>query len=353
MTEITILTLQDSKLWHEKLHQLPKAQQDIYYTPEYYSLYQNYGDGKAMCFVFEEGGQLLLYPFLINSVNALGYQLDAEYFDIQGAYGYNGVVSSSDAPDFIDNFYIAFDNWCLDNHVVAEFARFNPLLENVKLASPLMRTINSRMTVRLNLQLEIGDIWMNQLSTKNRNVIRKAEKEGVTVVESDDYETFRQLYNGTMENVSAEEYYFFPESYFEEYKKTFKNLSILCLAIKDGKPIAGSMFMFSNDYAHYHLSARDKNYYKIAANNLILWYGIQKAKERGCKWFHFGGGTTGNEDDRLLHFKRTFSHDSGEFWIGKRVHNEKIYNTILEQWQWKHPDSFAANKMKLLGYREI
>lgn len=33
---------------------------------------------------------------------------------------------------------------------------------------------------------------------------------------------------------------------------------MLCLAIFEGKAIAGSMFMFSDDYAHYHLSARDR-----------------------------------------------------------------------------------------------
>jgi hypothetical protein len=45
----------------------------------------------AKCFVYQKGSNITLYPFLINSVNALGYNLDKEYFDIQGAYGYNGV----------------------------------------------------------------------------------------------------------------------------------------------------------------------------------------------------------------------------------------------------------------------
>lgn len=333
------------------LEQLPKEQQDEYFTPEYYSLYQNYGDGEALCFVFEKDGNIVLYPFLKNAITTLGYKLDKEYYDIQGAYGYNGLLASTDTPEFIAAFWKEFDNWCQDIDIVAEFMRFHPLLNNQLLASPQMKTFYSRHTVALDLTDD--DIWMHQISSKNRNMIRKAEKEGVTIVESNDYETFRKLYDGTMTNLNAEDYYFFPQAYYDEYKQSFKDTSVLYFAMFNGKVIAGSMFMFSEDYGHYHLSARDREYSRYAANNLILWYGIQKAKERGCKWFHFGGGTTGEDDDSLLKFKKEFSKTLCEFWIGKRIHNQKVYDQIVEQWKTKYPKSYEHNHVKLLGYREI
>ena len=82
-----ILTLGEKEEWAKSLEKLPIDQQDIYYTPEYYALYEKNGDGQAICFVFEKDKDIALYPFLINSVNDLGYELDDEYFDIQGAYG--------------------------------------------------------------------------------------------------------------------------------------------------------------------------------------------------------------------------------------------------------------------------
>lgn len=339
--------------WRSKLDCLSANLQDIYFTPSYYSLYQNYDDGEAQCFVFEKEGNVALYPFLKNSITPLGYDLDKEYYDIQGSYGYNGLIASTDNAEFIAEFWREFDAWCQENDIVAEFMRFHPLLNNQKLASPKMKTFFSRHTVALDLSLSLDEIWTQQFSSKNRNMIRKAEKEGVTIVESDDYETFRKLYDGTMTNLNAEDYYFFPQSYYDEYKASFKDNSILCFAMLDGKAIAGSMFMFSQDYAHYHLSARDREYSKYAANNLILWHGIQKAKERGCKWFHFGGGTTGEEADSLLLFKQNFSKTKTEFWIGKRVHNQGVYDSIVEQWKEKHPESYEHNYVKLLGYREI
>ena len=348
-----LLSLKESKEWSRLHSQLPADQQDVYFTPEYYALYEQNGEGKACCFIYEEGGETILYPFLINSINQLGYELDDEYYDIQGAYGYNGIVSSLMDEGFIARFHECFDQYCQDHHIVAEFSRFHPLLNNQSLASPKMQTFYSRKTVKLDLQNPLDDIWKNQFSSKNRNVIRKAEKDGVTIIESQDYDLFRQMYDQTMRNVKAEEFYFFPATYYEQFKETFGENLILCFAMYDGKPISGSIFMFSKDYAHYHLSGRDKDYYKIAANNAVLWYGIQKAKDRGSKLFHFGGGTTGADDDLLLHFKKNFSKENGEFWIGKRVHNQMVYDNVIAQWKEGFPESYQTNRVKLLGYREI
>lgn len=350
---VKVIFLEEAGQWVNALNSLPCTQQDIYFTPEYYSLYEHNGDGRAVSFVYEEDNNIVLYPFLINSVNKLGYQLDNDYYDIQGAYGYNGLVTSCHDLDFIGRFHSCFDSFCQENKIIAEFSRFHPLLNNQLLASPQMKTFYSRKTVKLDLTIPLDEIWMKQFSTKNRNVIRKAEKDGVSVVESNDYELFRMMYDQTMRNLNAEEFYFFPQSYYDEFKSAFGDEVMLCFAMYDNKPISGSMFMFSHDYAHYHLSGRDRSYSKIAANNAVLWYGVKKAKERGCKWFHFGGGTTSEDDDMLLHFKQNFSKDNGEFWIGKRVHNQQIYNEVVSQWKEKYPESYERNKLKLLGYREI
>lgn len=346
-----LLSLSEAAEWKQYFNCLPSNRRDIYFTPEYNALYEKHGDGTAQCFVFEDDKGMALYPFLKNPISNLGYKLDREYYDIQGAYGYNGLISSTESPEFIKAFWEAFDVYCMENDIIAEFMRFHPLLNNHLLASPKMKIFFSRHTVGLDLSDD--DIWMHQISSKNRNMIRKAEKEGVTIVESEDYETFRKLYNGTMSDLHAEDFYFFPPEYYSEYKQTFKDESLLCLATYDGKVIAGSMFMYSDDYAHYHLSARDRDYSRYAANNLILWYGIQKAKERGCKWFHLGGGTTGDDGDSLLKFKKEFSKTLCEFWIGKRVHNQEVYNQIVEQWKIKYSESYEHNHVRLLGYRDI
>jgi hypothetical protein len=101
-----ILDLSQKKEWKKYLELLPISQQDIYFTPEYYELYEKNGDGKAQCFIFEDNGNIALYLFFINSVNELGYKLNNEYYDIQGAYGYNGVISSSYNIEFRRKFSV-------------------------------------------------------------------------------------------------------------------------------------------------------------------------------------------------------------------------------------------------------
>lgn len=344
-----VLSLKESASWSAFYKRLPSHRRDIYFTPEYYSLYEN--NGEVRCVIYEDGGEMALYPFLMNPITTLGYKLDREYYDIQGAYGYNGLITSCDSADFLAGFWNGFDSFCEEQHIIAEFMRFHPLLNNLNLASPQMSTFFSRNTVGVNLTAD--DIWADEISSKNRNMIRKALKEGVEIVESDDYQTFRRLYDETMTDLHAESFYYFPEQYYGDFRQAFKEKGMLCLARVEGRTIAGSMFMFSDDYAHYHLSARDRSCSRYAANNLILWYALQKARERGCKWFHLGGGTTGMENDTLLRFKKDFGKTLCEFWIGKRIHNDPVYQSVVEQWKQKWPECYNRDKVKLLGYREI
>ena len=50
--------------------------QDVYYSPEYYDLWEKNDGGKAFCFVFKYADDLALYPFLLNRINDLGYKLE-------------------------------------------------------------------------------------------------------------------------------------------------------------------------------------------------------------------------------------------------------------------------------------
>ena len=49
---VQLLSLKEKQLWRDKLSLLPKDACDIYFTPEYYALYEQNADGKAFCFCF-------------------------------------------------------------------------------------------------------------------------------------------------------------------------------------------------------------------------------------------------------------------------------------------------------------
>lgn len=350
-----LLTLADKQEWAILLNQLPQEQQDVYFTPEYYALYEEYGDGKAHCFVFQKDGNLILYPFLKNSINALGYQLDKEYYDIQGAYGYNGIISSSKDKDFIHAFHTCFEKYCIDNNIIAEFTRFHPLLHNVDVTSDKTKIVFDRKTVCFDLTKELPYIFSRfQHSTKKQ--IRRAENryniQIKTYTKPHDYvNILYDIYNQTMNKVNASPYLFFNKEYFSNLLH-LENV-ILFIAYYENKPIACISALYAKDYFHGHLGCSLSEFLKMYPNDLLYKEMISYAKKVQCKYLHVGGGDTSDTNNSLLNFKMNFSKDVADFYIGKTIYNEVVYNMIIEQWKTNYPLSYQKYAMKLLGYREI
>ncbi len=352
--KIKILDLSDKDLWKSSFSDLPVRQQDIYYRPEHYELYERKGDGKAHCFLFEKDGEVALYPFLLNPVNDLNLlELDKDYFDMEGAYGYNGVVSTSQNNLFRTAFYKAFNEYCSDSNIIAEFVRYHPILQNQKFSIPYIRSQFNRKTVFLDLEPGYERIWDQAYSSNNRNMIRKARKNHLDIVLSNkkkDYADFYHLYSETMQAVHAEPYYFFHEDYFVSFRDLLGGNQKLIKIHYKGEFICGLLLIIYGRFAHYHLSARRRKSGHLAANNLALDAAIQLAIAEGCKTFHFGGGNSTLESDPLLKFKSRFSRQKAEFWIGKKIHNERVYKKLVDAWEKKFPGKVSKYSGFLLKY---
>lgn len=349
-----ILDINDASLWKSYLNKLPANLQDIYYMPEFYELYKNNGDGDTRCFIFEEGNSFGIYPFLINSINNLGYNLDQEYFDIQGAYGYNGVLSNDMTVEFRRKFYDAFNQYCIENNIVAEFTRFHPINKNHLFSDGFLSIVKDRNTVYLDLSKSYEDIWENEYSSKNRNMIRKAKKKSfeINYYENPSIENilaFTYVYQTAMNILNAEKYYMFSEQYFLCLFDKLKKYSMIFEVLNEKKEIeCASIIFILGSNAHYHLSGR-KPGSDNSVNNFILDAAIKYAKSKGVKSFHFGGGTTRQNEDPLLKFKSNFSKEMAEFFIGRKVHNEEVYNYLISKWESNFPE--RINNNILLRYR--
>jgi hypothetical protein len=352
-----ILTLSDRKEWAKLLEKLPIDQQDIYYTPEYYELYEKNGDGQGMCFVFEKDNYIALNPFLINSVNDLGYELDDAYFDIQGAYGYNGVVSSNYTLSFRNDFYEAFYQYCHKNNIIAEFVRYNPIIKNHLFAKDIHKLILNRKTVSLDLSTSYNEIFINEYSPKNRNMIRKGEKtlsvrNGNSLEE---YEIFNPMYHHTMQQINAEKYYYFNNKFFNNIYHILTDYCFVLIAYDNvsNNPLGGLLLLIHNNKAHYFLSARGRKCDNNSVNNYLLDVAITTSKKKGCSTFHFGGGNTLDEKDSLLKFKMNFSKTINNFYISKKIISLTPYNTVCHLWEKQYPQRVEKFNNHLLKYRMI
>ncbi|OGV48838.1 MAG: hypothetical protein A2017_14255 [Lentisphaerae bacterium GWF2_44_16] len=342
---IKILGISSREEWHKALERVPASRRDVYYTPEYYELNSEEG-AEARCFIFESGGKTALYPFIVRPLSPLKLMdLKEEYYDIEGVYGYNGVINSEDCPGFAAEFYQAFGDYCGENNIIAEFTRFHPLLGNREFSKGTINVLFDRQTVYLDLSQGHESIWKDSYSSKNRNMIRKAEKNGVRCEITDDeeaYELFYGLYTETMKHHNAAEFYFFKKTYFEELFSGFKNISHVVSAVYEDRVIASAIVFFYGDYAHYHLAARDGAYSSLGASNYVLDAAVQYACEKGYRKFHLGGGYM--PEDSLFKFKTDFSKLRADFHIGKKVWNGDIYEKMCNAWEMKYPekkDNFA------------
>ncbi|MCR5397706.1 MAG: NeuD/PglB/VioB family sugar acetyltransferase [Lachnospiraceae bacterium] len=340
-----ILVDADNPDWDAWVKLLPKEKQDVYFFSDYYKLGQGEGCGLPRMFVYSENEKVALYPFFLNEIPSKYAMVD--YYDIENAYGYGGPVSNCEDESFFQRFELSFLEYCKNQKVVAEFIRFHPFLKNEAMFQKNIEANHNRTTVWLDLTRGIESLWMNGMSPRYRTKIRKAEKMGLHCIESKDYVEFMRLYYMTMKRNHAEKFYFFSEEYFKNIMHNEKSI-ILYILDSNEKIIAGNLLLLEGDYIHYHLGASDTSYLNYNANTYMLWKGAEYGVLHGCKKYHLGGGLSDDVEDNLFRFKSGFSKERADFYIGKRVHNQKIYDDLISKWILEKHEK----PKKLLAYRD-
>lgn len=307
---------------------------DIYFLPEYGKLNEKIEGGEAETFSFscEYGSVQNMYikrkvPYLIDG---------KQYFDAITPYGYGGplIIEASDKTKLIEEYSRAYSAYCKENDIVDEFVRFHPLVENVHGFEGLYSAVFSRYTAAIDMQDD--DFYMVQFTSECRNRIKNSRKRGVTVEIDESCEhldEFIKLYYMTMDKNSASDYYYFDRAYFEQLLSIKDCKFILVNASVEGEIIASVLYMISDGFMHYHLSANNPEFYKLAANNLIVNAACEYGNANGLKWQHLGGGLSSAPDDNLFRFKRGFArteHNLKEFYIGKAVFMPEVYDKLCE-----------------------
>lgn len=334
--------------WDDILSLFSEEQQDVYYTKKYVGLYES-SEKKALCIVCYESDKILLMPYLRGRVQ--------NYYDFETAYGYGGPISNTDDIEWCKIAFHRIHDYLLENKYVCGFMRFHPLLSNEMFVvedTECIQVIYDRHTIAIDTFQNEEDIWKNQISSKNRNMIRKAEKnclEYKTEYDFASYEEFIALYRSTMKRLSADEFYFFNDKYFCNLRRNLSDCSFLGTVRKDGKLICAAIFLYSKSYGHYHLEGGDREYASLGANNLLLWKSACEMHKLGIKEFHLGGGTTASPEDSLYKFKKAFSKNEKCFYIGKEIFDITAYNNICFEWSVQNQDKVPVYGNRLLKYR--
>ena len=325
-----VFTQKESDIWHQKLSLFPKS--DVYYYPEYADAFRVNGDGEPICIFYEKDGFRALNVVMKRPVpNPHNNEDLNQYCDFVTPYGYGGFLLSDNDPEALAGFVKAYEKYCKEEQVVAEFVRFHPVINNAHDVDSLYQVIDLGHTVCMDTSSE--EVIFKNITSKNRNMIRKAEKNGVEIRTGNSkelYLKFEEIYNETMRKVDADAYYFFKEDFYDSIREQLKDNSTIFYAVKEDEIIAMSIILFSEGAMHYHLSASKREYQTYAPTNLILYKAACWGAQNGMRTFHLGGGL-GSREDHLYHFKKEFNRgEDTQFSIGKKVFIQDVYDKLCE-----------------------
>ena len=93
-----------------------------------------------------------------------------------------------------------------------------------------------------------------------------------------------------------------------------------------------------------------KEYYHLRPNNLLKDEMIMHFKGKGLKTYCIGGGV--KLDDGIYRYKKTFAKcGEKDFFVGKKVHNNGVYNELCRRWEEEFPKKAEENKGYFLRYK--
>ena len=329
---LTVYTLEQSEEWDKTVRSF--RQYDTYWLSGYVKAFRLHGDGEPLLLYYTDNtGVRAINTVMKRDIAACPHFQDklepGRLFDLATPYGYGGwLIEGEDTRQLFDT----YESWCRENRIVSEFVRFHPMLHNHERCTEAYVVLPLGEVVHMDLESP-ETIWGN-LTSKNRNVIRKAVKNGVRIYNGrypEIFETFRRIYNDTMDKDQANPYYYFkPEFYQSVLEDLQDNAQMFWAALPDGTVIAASIMLAANGRMNYHLSGSVREYSSLAATNLLLYKAALWGCSNGCRTLYMGGGV-GSGEDSLFKFKRAFYRgELNRFHIGRKIFDQESYNELVD-----------------------
>lgn len=198
---IEIYGIGQSAQWDEIVRSFKEW--DVYYLSGYVKAFQIHGDGEPQLLYYEADGLKAIYVYMKRKTDIEGY------YDSVTPYGYGGVLFDGDTSEQnLQAFWKSYVEKMKEVSIVDNFVRYHPVLANAVPMKAISNVIDLGKTVAFDLTSE--EVIWNNIISKNRNMIRKAEKNGIEIKHGKDLELFKdfkRIYNATMEKDNAEEYY--------------------------------------------------------------------------------------------------------------------------------------------------
>lgn len=352
MSRFGVFTREEKERWNLIVKSF--SDWDIYYLFEYTESMACHGDGPQYLFYYEGETSRICYPVHkkdIADFPAFQGKLERDrYYDFSTPYGYGGpLVEGNFNKEAQEDFFKYYLSYCRENKIVTQFVRYHPLLQN----QYSLQYISEISEIKETIFMELTDpeLIIKNMDSKNRNMVRKAEKSGIEIFcdDGEHAEEFIQIYEKTMERLNARNYYFFEKSYYDYLRHSFGEYTKFFYAKMDQSIVSASIFFYNEQFMHYHLSGTVMEYRKYAPTNLLLYKAALWGNQQRIKKLHLGGGV--GIIDSLFNFKKQFNKNGHlPFWIGRTIIDKEKYEYLLNFRQQLDP-TFDKDNDYYIQYR--
>lgn len=150
--------------------------------------------------------------------------------------------------------------------------------------------LTADLTLQLDLKLSEEEL-LSQMRKNHRNLIRRAERDGITTKISTDPADMEEFCD--WQEYLAKKHHFIPFS--REFLKTqfevfvSDNQVALISSYSGNKLLASAFVIFYNKEAVYHYGISTPDNDKLPGSYAVQWRAIEEARNRGCQFYNFWG----------------------------------------------------------------
>lgn len=329
MAVLEWVCLEDIDRWKAILSEFRNA--DIYYSPEYSLSFQGVSEGKPYLLYFQKAGFKACNVVLLRQIEGQGTD---RLYDLSSQYGYGGWIFQGLGEDgCVKDLLQEYERSCVSKNIISEVIRLHPVCSDMETLRGFYEPRNMGSVIVLDICSE-EVIWQG-VTSKNRNVIRKAEGLGVTIknggAELISPMAFKAVYDETMKRAGASEFYFFSEAFHESFDRLLADEFKYFAAYQGDDLLAVAIITHKNGMLNYHLSGTTAQAKGTPAMNLLLYHAAVWGAEKGYKTFNLGGGV-GASQDSLFKFKKAFTRgEPVEYLLLTKIFNVHVYESLVNR----------------------
>lgn len=326
---------------------------DLFLNQSYGKLYEEVYDGKCEVFEFQSALGTVKHLFMKRKVP---FEINrTTFYDLITPFTYGGPVIEDcleeDKWELLNDFQNAFQEYCNDNNIIAEFVRFHPMAANSIDFLHCYELDYVEDAIGINISGHENPV-ADSFSAESIAKVLEAFKSGVEYEiysGEDKVDDFIYFLTKVQKNAGRQS-----QRYFNGCKELMDKRLIFVEAKFDGEVIGMTMGFLSDNILTTHLILTDEIGDHVDAA-YVMHYGLTVwSKSHKVELIHLAGSWANKSEDEKLAFNKQFAElPNYNYCIGRKIWNEKVYSELCNKANVEmYIDYFPAYRVGEQGERE-